>query len=104
TRSAGALKKVDRADLAKLPVQSFQISCANFGCPFFAARQKSLKRLFHFAEFLIARSIKKRDKLFVWHAFDFLRADQRRIAAIIANLLSEPLKMFVLRRLIGEQI
>src|SRR5205807_9095016 len=101
---ARALKKIDLADLAKLPGQSFQIGRANFGCPFFAAFQKNLQRLFHFAELLIARSIKKRDKLFVGHAFDLPRADQRRIAAIIANLLSEPLKVFVLRRLIGEQI
>ena len=98
------MKEIDLAYLAKLPGQSFEISRAHFGCPFLAVRKKTVQRLFQLAEFPVALAIKKSNEPFVRHSFDLLGAHQGRIPAVIANLLSEPLKMFVLRRLIGKQV
>src|SRR4030095_394964 len=46
----------------------------------------------------------KRNHLFFGQTFDLLRTDQCRIAAEIANLLRQPLKLLVLGGLIRQQI
>ena len=63
-----------------------------------------MQRLFYRAVFLIPRPIKKRNQLLVWQPFDLLNPNQGCVTAEIPNLLGQSLEMFVLRRIIGQQI
>jgi hypothetical protein len=99
-----ALKKIDIADCPELTREPFQFCGFCLGIGFSAARQKAMQRHFDRAVFFVTRPIKKRNQFLIWHLLDLLNSNQRRVTIEISNLLRQPLKMLVLRRIVGQEI
>src|SRR6266516_4282456 len=63
-----------------------------------------MQRRFDRAVFFVTRPVKKRDQLLIRHPLDLLNSNQGRVTAEIADLLRQPLKMLVLRRIVRQEI
>src|SRR6266496_3396190 len=98
------VEEIDFAKFTELSREAFQFRRRCFRIHFLAPPDETLKRFSQFSIIFGTSIIKDRDHLLFGQALDFLRSNKRRITSIIADLLCQPLKLLVLRGLIGEEI
>jgi hypothetical protein len=98
------LKKIDIADCPELTREPFQSCGFYLGLDLLATSQKAVQQLFDRTVFFIPRSIKERNQSLVGHSLDLLNSRQSGVTAEIADLLGQPLKRFIARRVVRQDV
>src|SRR5438552_10949424 len=100
----GAVEEIDRPDIPEVANEPRERVRSGVRVDFLSTRDEATQILAQFAVIVAARGIEKLNQFRLRQSLDLLRPHQSCVAAVVANLLGQPLELLVLGRVIWQQI